>query len=95
MKKTIRTLDDFLEVMSETIRNIKRERDKLVDEVEDKKEPCEEIKDDLKDFREEFIKLYDFPDMFVELGDSKKAKKLLDQLKDLEFKINQMEEKLN
>jgi len=94
MKRTIRTLDDFIEVMSETIRNIKRERDKLVDEVEYKKEPCEEIRNDLKDFKEEFVKLYDFPDMFVELGDSIKAKKMLDQLKDLELKINQMEEKL-
>jgi len=94
MKKTIRTLDDFIETMSETIRNIKRERDKLMDEVNNKKEPCEEIKNDIKDFRKEFVKLYDFPDMFIELGDDIKADKLLDQLKDLEFKINQIVEKL-
>ena len=95
MKRTVKTLDDLIELISETARDIKRERDKLVDEVEDKKEPCKEVKDDLKDFKEEFVKLYDLPDMFTKSGDNEKAKKLLDQLKDLELKINQIEEKLN
>jgi len=95
MRRTIKTLDDFIEVMSDTIRAIKEERDRLVGEIETKKEPCKEIKEDLKEFKYEFIKLYDYPDMFIELGDGVKAKKLIDELKELELRLSKMEEKLS
>jgi len=95
MRKTIKTLDDFIETMSDTIREIKKERDQLVEEMDSGKSPCEEIKDDIKEFKNEFVNLYDYSDAFIELGDISKANRLMEQLKDLELKINQIEDKLN